>query len=64
MGTRTIKLSADMHTVLRVTRAMSAERDLASLLDLIVRSVSQLIGADRSSLFILDAQRNELGPSR
>lgn len=60
MSTRTIKLTTDMRTVLRVTRAISAERDLTRLLDLIVQSTSQLVGADRTTLFIVDEARREL----
>jgi phosphoserine phosphatase RsbU/P len=54
------RLLADLAMILEVSRAMGAERDLARLLDLIVSSATTLISADRSSLFLVDADRGEL----
>ncbi|MEK7416035.1 MAG: GAF domain-containing SpoIIE family protein phosphatase [Planctomycetota bacterium] len=50
----------DLQTVLSVSRALGAERDLGRLLELIVRSASDLVNAERTSLFVLDRERNEL----
>lgn len=50
----------DLDTILAVSRAMGSERDLARLLDLIIRGVTSLVDADRSSLFLVDHERQEL----
>lgn len=47
-------------SILDVTKAMSAERDLDLLLPLIIYEASKVVEADRCSLFILDRERNEL----
>jgi HD-GYP domain-containing protein (c-di-GMP phosphodiesterase class II) len=47
-------------SILDVTKAMSAERDLDLLLPLIIYEASKVAEADRCSLFILDRERNEL----
>ncbi len=47
-------------SILDVTKAMSAERDLDLLLPLILYEASKVVEADRCSLFILDRERNEL----
>jgi HD-GYP domain-containing protein (c-di-GMP phosphodiesterase class II) len=47
-------------SILDVTKAMSAERDLDLLLPLILFEASKVVEADRCSLFILDRERNEL----
>jgi len=54
------RLVADLATILEVSRAMGAERDLTSLLDLIVSAATTLIAADRTSLFLVDHERGEL----
>ncbi len=54
------RLLADLAMILEVSRAMSAERDLGSLLDLIVSAATRLISADRTSLFLVDHDRHEL----
>lgn len=54
------KLAQDLRTVLSVSRAMTLEHDLDRLLDLIVTAVSDLVEADRTSLFIVDAAAKEL----
>ena len=59
-SSRTARISQDLKTVLAVTRAMSLERDLNRLLDLIVSSASNLVKADRASLFLVDEERQEL----
>lgn len=47
-------------SVLEVTKAMTAQRDLEALLQLILKEAAQVVEADRCSLFILDSRRNEL----
>jgi HD-GYP domain-containing protein (c-di-GMP phosphodiesterase class II) len=47
-------------SILDVTKAMSAERDLELLLPLILYEASKVVEADRCSLFVLDRERNEL----
>lgn len=54
------RLLADLAMILEVSRAMSAERDLGRLLDLIVSAATTLISADRTSLFLVDHDRREL----
>ncbi len=54
------KLLQDLRTVLSISRAMTLEQDLDRLLDLIVNSVSDLVQADRASLFIVDHDTEEL----
>ncbi|MBA2481714.1 MAG: SpoIIE family protein phosphatase [Planctomycetes bacterium] len=50
----------DLQTIMAVSRAMGSERDLDRLLALIMRSVTDLVHADRASLFLVDAERSEL----
>lgn len=59
-STQNDKVLQDFKTVLSISRAMTLEQDLDRLLDLIVQSVSRLVDADRSSLFIVDHERDEL----
>jgi HD-GYP domain-containing protein (c-di-GMP phosphodiesterase class II) len=47
-------------SVLEVTKAMAAERDLDSLLARILSEAAKVIEADRCSLFLLDRERQEL----
>lgn len=54
------QLARDLQAVMAISRAMSSERNLDRLLGLIVKSVSQVVGADRTSLFLLDAEHQEL----
>lgn len=51
---------ADLQTVLAVSRALGAERDLDRLLALIVASATDLVDAERTSLFVVDRERGEL----
>ncbi len=53
-------LLKDLQTIMAVSRAMGSERDLDRLLDLILRAVTDLVGADRASLFFVDADRQQL----
>jgi len=49
-----------LSSLLDVAKAMAAQRDLESLLPLILREAARVVEADRCSLFILDRERNEL----
>lgn len=46
--------------LLKICQRMSSERDLAALLDLIAKEATELMEADRASLFMLDRQKREL----
>lgn len=50
----------DLETILEVSRAITAEKDLDRLLSIITDASTKILRADRSSLFILDDHRNEL----
>ncbi len=50
------KLSA----ILAISRKMNSERDLGTLLDVVAREATDLLGCERASIFILDRERNEL----
>ncbi len=54
--TRVEKLTA----LLEVGKAMASERNLDRLLQLILGEVTKVMEADRSSLFLVDRERNEL----
>src|SRR5271157_3596016 len=54
--TRVEKLTA----LLDVGKAMASERNLDRLLQLIMTEVTKVMEADRSSLFLVDRERNEL----
>ena len=54
------RYAQDLDRVLAVSRAMSAERALDPLLDLILAAAKDLLRADRCSLFLLDADSGEL----
>lgn len=47
-------------SLLDVSKAMQAERDLDRLLPIIAREVQEAVEADRCSIFILDRERDEL----
>lgn len=53
-------LLKDLQTVLAVSRALGAERDLDRLLALIVSAATGLADAERTSLFVVDRERAEL----
>jgi len=46
--------------ILAICQKMNSERDLGALLDLIAREATNLLECDRASMFLLDAERNEL----
>ena len=56
LATRVEKLTA----LLDVGKAMASERNLDRLLQLILGEVTKVMEADRSSLFLVDRERNEL----
>lgn len=56
LESRVEKLTA----LLDVGKAMASERNLDRLLQLILTDVTKVMGADRSSLFLVDKERNEL----
>lgn len=47
-------------SLLEISKAMSAETDLDNLLQLIMRETTRALGAERSTLFLLDRAREEL----
>lgn len=47
-------------SLMRVSQAMAAERDLEKLLTLIKNETEQALGADRCTVFLYDRDRNEL----
>ena len=47
-------------SILDVAKAMTAERNLDTLLPLILGEAAKVVEADRCSLFILDREKNEL----
>ena len=47
-------------SILEVAKAMTAKRDLDSLLPLILDEAAKVVDADRCSLFLLDRERREL----
>ncbi len=47
-------------SILDVAKAMTAERNLDTLLELILAEAAEVVEADRCSLFILDRDKNEL----
>jgi HD-GYP domain-containing protein (c-di-GMP phosphodiesterase class II) len=49
-----------LNRILHIARAMTVERDLDPLLDLIVASAAEVVDADRCTLFILDREKQEL----
>ena len=50
----------DLETVLEISKAITAEKDLDRLLGMILNGATQLLRADRSSLFLVDEKRGEL----
>jgi Nif-specific regulatory protein len=49
-----------LQAVLQVCQKLNSERNLEVLLDLIAREAARLMAAERASIFLLDADRNEL----
>jgi len=48
------------YRLLEIGRAINAETDLDRLLQVVIAETTRLMGADRSSLFLLDRERGEL----
>lgn len=51
---------AGLQVVLDVTRELAAEKDLESLLELIIQRASEALRCERASLFLFDDERQEL----
>ena len=49
-----------LETILRICRRMNSERDLDRLLDLLAEEAGSLLHCERISIFLLDADRNQL----
>src|SRR5437764_14747087 len=54
------ELNERLAAMLSICQKMNSERDLGALLDLIAREATSLLDCDRASIFLLDAERNEL----
>lgn len=54
------KRAAKLTALLDIGKAMTAERDLDRLLPLIMGEVTKVMEAERSTLFLVDRERNEL----
>ncbi|MBL8919856.1 MAG: GAF domain-containing protein [Myxococcaceae bacterium] len=55
-----LRRNSKLTSILEVAKAMTAERNLDTLLPLILREAARVVEADRCSLFIVDRARNEL----
>lgn len=55
-----IRRMSKLSSILEVAKAMIAERNLDTLLPLILKEAARVVEADRCSLFIVDRARNEL----
>jgi Nif-specific regulatory protein len=54
------ELHEKLAAILDICQKMNSERELGALLDLIAREATNLLGCDRASIFLLDAERHEL----
>lgn len=50
----------DLESLLRVARALAVEKDLDRLLRLIIKHTTRVMDAERSSLYLYDAERDEI----
>ncbi len=50
----------DLRIVLETTRALQVEKDIDALLNLLLAAATRVVGADRSSLFLVDHGAAEL----
>jgi len=57
---KTTRVFANEEKLLEVTNAMTAEMQLLPLLKKVVESITDILEADRSSLFLYDSKNNEL----
>lgn len=55
-----LRRMAKLSSILEVTKAMAAQRNLDTLLPLILKEAAGVVDADRCSLFIVDRDRHEL----
>jgi HD-GYP domain-containing protein (c-di-GMP phosphodiesterase class II) len=56
----TVRRLEKLTSILDVAKAMAAERDLDTLLELILFEAARVVEADRCSLFVLDREKSEL----
>lgn len=56
----TDKKLRDLQELLEISKAMSVEKDIDRLIDLIVNAANRVMEAERSSLYIYDAENDEL----
>ena len=49
-----------LQKILQVSQRINSERDLGSLLDVIARETTELLNADRATIFLLDREKNEM----
>ena len=54
------ELHEKLAAILDICQKMNSERDLGALLDLIAREATNLLGCERASIFLLDAEQHEL----
>lgn len=54
------QIQEKLPAILEICQKMSAEKELAALLNLIAKEAARLMEADRASIFLLDRDKNEL----
>ena len=54
------KRIADLEELLEIARALTAERDIGALLEKIMNAATRMLDAERSSLYLHDAERGEI----
>ena len=54
------KKVADLSALLEISRAMAAEKDIDALLDVIIHKTTGVMQAERSTLYLVDKETNEL----
>ncbi|MGE5443607.1 MAG: sigma 54-interacting transcriptional regulator [Ignavibacteriales bacterium] len=54
------RIGEKLPAILEICQKMSAEKELAALLNLIAKEAARLMEADRASIFLLDRNKNEL----
>jgi phosphoserine phosphatase len=60
MTTKEVSEPRDLAALIDLARAMTSEKDLGKLLELIARETSRLLGAERTSIFLIDSKKGEL----
>jgi serine phosphatase RsbU (regulator of sigma subunit) len=54
------KRISDLEAVLEISKVMAVEKDLDALLDLIIERATAVMDAERTSLYLVDHEKNEL----